>query len=502
MKRKTSFVLHLVLLATLFELQAHVQVSATYQQDGHHVQHDANNGAQIELDLERQSVATTTSSVRSKFKLPKMIDFARFKTLFGKLYKSRLEEMRRLKLFLVRSYEAFISAVKYKYGKSGYFLSVNPRTDWTKEELEASRNKIPMPSKFATSALKVIDIDEIDSDTQLYPTKRHRAKRSSGKDDESEPEVIDYKGKPEYSALDYNRIARGQENDYSKIARKGKHLVMKPEEMMEKPFNERIKSPDASRLDNSSEILEDVIWVDHRQSKCIGPVLSQGRCGGCYAFATTSFFEWAHCNETGKFVKFSEQYIIDCGPRIEELSGCGGGVMPYVGEFAHNFGFELASTYPYRGRDDLCPYAATSELANMGFVRAKLDHLISIPYEYIENFLELYPILVNIDEGGDFIFYGGGVYDGRSCRPEAANHSVMLIGHGREDGEEYWLIRNSHSSMWGENGYMKLNKNSDCIFPRDGFAFSSANGMQVKLQWARNQNLREPVRKPGVEWMP
>jgi cathepsin L len=38
------------------------------------------------------------------------------------------------------------------------------------------------------------------------------------------------------------------------------------------------------------------------------------------------------------------------------------------------------------------------------------------------------------------------------------DHAITVVGYGTEDGVDYWLIKNSWGSDWGEDGYIKVSK--------------------------------------------
>ena len=50
--------------------------------------------------------------------------------------------------------------------------------------------------------------------------------------------------------------------------------------------------------------------------------------------------------------------------------------------------------------------------------------------------------------------YRGGIYAGCTGSP-ATNHVVAVVGYGTDNGVDYWLVKNSWGSEWGEKGYIR-----------------------------------------------
>lgn len=64
--------------------------------------------------------------------------------------------------------------------------------------------------------------------------------------------------------------------------------------------------------------------------------------------------------------------------------------------------------------------------------------------------------------------YSSGIMTYDRCKPRdenskaitEINHAIQIVGHGIEvyTKTRYWIIANTWSTMWGENGYIKLER--------------------------------------------
>ncbi|KAF7205368.1 procathepsin L [Nothobranchius furzeri] len=201
--------------------------------------------------------------------------------------------------------------------------------------------------------------------------------------------------------------------------------------------------------------------VDWRPLGYVTAVKNQGPCGSCWAFSATGALEGQLFRMAGKLVLLSEQNLVDCSIP-EGNHGCGGGWMNSAFQYVvDQGGLDTEACYPYRGRNQACGYNPSCSAVNVtGYVNvpegseaALMDAVASVG-----------PVSVAIDASKySFQFYSSGVYYEPSCSP-TPDHGVLVVGYGSTSSENYWLVKNSWGTGWGDQGYilMSKDKNNNC----------------------------------------
>ena len=205
----------------------------------------------------------------------------------------------------------------------------------------------------------------------------------------------------------------------------------------------------------------------------IGPVRRQGSCGVCYAFGACAAAEGAYNLATGRYnqkcVDFSEAFIAFClEPYYRGFSGCDGSDYEYE---------ELDSLIEHGVcYEDLMPYDPASPGCSLGFtpptVRFTSWHRIPChDIKAIKTAIRYFGVVdAAILTNPAFDAYKSGIYEdsktsceilpGELCYYTATDHVIALVGWDDNNGDGFWILRNSWGSEWGEEGYMRIKYHS------------------------------------------
>lgn len=236
-------------------------------------------------------------------------------------------------------------------------------------------------------------------------------------------------------------------------------------------------------------------------------VKNQGQCGDCYTFAAAAIVEGQLALENGEneMVSLSEQQITDCVYDDDALlnqNGCKGGFINQALDYITAYGVATLEDYPqleetvdngtpgtctaysnYNSKSMATDYTPYATIQQKGYAES-CDETSTMDY------LNKYgPLGVAIIASSDYFqLYKSGIMTNEELKLDTTlskstcgsniDHAVTLVGYGSEDGVDYWLIKNSWGTSWGENGYFKAERgvggcSTACITFEPSWAYTS-----------------------------
>ena len=200
---------------------------------------------------------------------------------------------------------------------------------------------------------------------------------------------------------------------------------------------------------SESEVLKvKATSVDWRTQNRVTHVKNQAQCGSCWSFSATGGIEgqWSKDNT---LTSVSEQELVSCD-KVD--AGCNGGLMDNAFQWLldnHNGDIVTEEAYPYTsggGITGSCKYESSMKV---GSTISSYKDLAHDEDEMATWLIANGPISIAVD-ATSWQTYQGGVMD--NCKSSYLDHGVLAVGVT----PDYWIVKNSWASGWGESGYIRL----------------------------------------------
>jgi C1A family cysteine protease len=189
----------------------------------------------------------------------------------------------------------------------------------------------------------------------------------------------------------------------------------------------------------TDNLLETVDWTSHMM-----PVQNQGQCGSCWAFSATGTIEGHHHMKTGQHVKLSEQQMVDC---YYTRDGCEGGDHTGAQSWVGQYGQALASAYPYTAKYAGHCVKKGGSIKTTHVYRVQTGSVASLKAAINKG-----PVAISLNASStSFRNLGTGILNDTSCS-QSPNHAIIAVGYG----SNYYVVRNSWGTSWGNKGYGKV----------------------------------------------
>ncbi|MBX3020209.1 MAG: hypothetical protein KF799_00910 [Bdellovibrionales bacterium] len=195
-------------------------------------------------------------------------------------------------------------------------------------------------------------------------------------------------------------------------------------------------------------------WREKDGGNWVTPILDQGQCGSCVAFATIGVLETQTRIATGFSgfnVRLSPQHAFACGG-----GACQFGWFPEVAaRYLQRSGVPDEACMPYTSGATGVDLACNSACSDSNARSVKLASY-STPTRSAKNIeaakqaLQNGPLVTTLMVYEDFMAYASGVYK-HTTGEMMGGHAISIVGY--DDNLRAFAIRNSWGETWGEKGF-------------------------------------------------
>ena len=198
--------------------------------------------------------------------------------------------------------------------------------------------------------------------------------------------------------------------------------------------------------------------VDWRLSNDVSSVKNQLQCGSCWAFSATGAVESAWSIHRHTLYNLSQQELVDCSDSYGNM-GCSGGEMDAAFQYVIDNGLCLNQSYPYTATDGICQNTTCQKVVHI----KNFSDIVKNDEHALAKAVTKQPVSVAIQANlQSFQLYTSGIYSDPECGDDL-DHGVLVVGYGYDwtSDMDYWIVKNSWGQDWGENGYIRILKDSE-----------------------------------------
>jgi hypothetical protein len=216
-------------------------------------------------------------------------------------------------------------------------------------------------------------------------------------------------------------------------------------------LNRSPKNVQRVHLKLGDTVADSVDWVT---AGAVTPVKNQARCGSCWAFSTTGSVEGAYQIANKQLLSFSEEDLVQCDHNGDQ--GCNGGLMDNAFEWIETNGLALESDYPYTSGSGTTGTCDNAKKAKSAVTITSFKDVPTGDEDALKSAVAQQPVSVAIEaDKSAFQMYKGGVLDSPACGKKL-DHGVLIVGYGTDAGKDYYKVKNSWGSSWGESGFLRM----------------------------------------------